>query len=265
MLIDEHLPKSLWAEAVSHAAYIRNRAMMTALTGKSPYEAMFNKKPNISHLHPFGCDVYVLDETRSKSKLDPKAVKQTFVSFEDGPQAIRYYDTTTHQVMISRNYKFLDGQGNGKEMVDLDGISELFEQRERDGGNVEEVKGEEVEAAIEGGMENKPNHSPDESKTQTPESPIQSQATPTTLDPTNRHTALCTRKNLDYKLINNPAAWKPAKRPQQPTDTPPGTEGLEPEVQQEVASFALALLACQSATLGIPQTLTEAQKSPEWT
>src|ERR1700677_1402278 len=71
MLIDSKLPKFLWAEAVLHAAYVRNRAMTTALTGKTPYEAMFHTKPDISHLRPFGSDVYVLDESQPRSKLDP--------------------------------------------------------------------------------------------------------------------------------------------------------------------------------------------------
>ena len=47
MWIDTKLPKFLWVEAILHAAYIHNQAMTTALTGKTPYEAMFNRKPDI--------------------------------------------------------------------------------------------------------------------------------------------------------------------------------------------------------------------------
>ena len=75
--------------------------MTTALTGKTPFEAMFGKKPEISHLHPFGSTVYVLNESQTRSKLDPKAVKCIFVGYEDGPHAIRYFNVATHQVSIS--------------------------------------------------------------------------------------------------------------------------------------------------------------------
>ena len=101
MIIDAKLPKFLWAEAILHAAYVRNRTMTTALTGKTPFEAMFGKKPEISHLHPFGSAIYVLDESQTRSKLDPKAVKCIFVGYEDGPHAIRYFNVATHQVSIS--------------------------------------------------------------------------------------------------------------------------------------------------------------------
>jgi transposase InsO family protein len=50
MLISQNLPSFLWAEAVAHAAYIRNRAPTKALDGKTPHEAWTGEKPNVSHL-----------------------------------------------------------------------------------------------------------------------------------------------------------------------------------------------------------------------
>jgi hypothetical protein len=49
------------------------------------------KKPDISHLREFGCDVWVLDESKNRSKLDPKSKKMKFVGF------IRQYDITMPQ------------------------------------------------------------------------------------------------------------------------------------------------------------------------
>ena len=39
-----------WAEAVSTAAYVRNRSPTSSMNGKNPYEVWDNEKPNISHL-----------------------------------------------------------------------------------------------------------------------------------------------------------------------------------------------------------------------
>ena len=120
MLIDSKLPKFLWAEAVLHAAYVHNRAMMTALTGMTPYKAMFSKKPEISHLCPFGSTAYILDESPTQSKLDPKAVKCIFVGYEDGPQAIRYFNASSCQVSISQNYTFVEDIGDISEEIEMD-------------------------------------------------------------------------------------------------------------------------------------------------
>jgi hypothetical protein len=107
MIIAKGLPTRLWAEAVSHAAYIRNRAPTRALEGKTPHEAWTGEKPDITHLQEFGCPVYILDEG-DRSKLAPKSEKMIFVGFEDGPKAVRYYKPETQKVLVSRNYKFIN-------------------------------------------------------------------------------------------------------------------------------------------------------------
>jgi hypothetical protein len=75
MLISKDLPIFLWDEAVAHSAYLWNREPTRALNGKTPYEAWHKSKPNISHLREFGSDVWVLDESKNRSKLDPKSKK----------------------------------------------------------------------------------------------------------------------------------------------------------------------------------------------
>ena len=107
MLIAKKLPEMLWAEAVSHAAYLRNRASTRALQGATP-EGLWNQyKPNIEHLQEFGTSVYVLLESTTRSKLMAKSEKHIFVGFADGPKAIKYYNARTRQVKITRNFRFL--------------------------------------------------------------------------------------------------------------------------------------------------------------
>ena len=110
MLIAGNLPTFLWDEAVAHAAYLRNRAPTRALNGKTPYEAWHDKRPNVSHLREFGCDVWVLDESKNRTKLDPKSKKMTFVGFMDGSKSIRYYDQKTRSIKVSRNVAFNENQ-----------------------------------------------------------------------------------------------------------------------------------------------------------
>jgi hypothetical protein len=146
MLIAKSLPECLWAEAVSHAAYLRNRATTRVLQGATP-DGLWNEcQPNVEHLREFGASVYVLREGINQSKLQPKSDKHTFVGFADGPRAIKYYDAKTRRVKMTRNYKFLheppvlqrEGRSESKnaqattETVDAQETeAEMPEQRER--------------------------------------------------------------------------------------------------------------------------------------
>ena len=42
-----------------------------------------------------------------QSKLDPKSQKMMFVGFVDGSRAIKYYNSRTRHVGITRNYHFV--------------------------------------------------------------------------------------------------------------------------------------------------------------
>ena len=101
MLIAKQLPTFLWDKAVAHAIYIRNRAPTQALKGMTPFEAWSGIKPDVSHLQEFGCEVWILDEDKNRSKLAPKSKKKIFTGFEDGPKAVHYYNAATQKIKVS--------------------------------------------------------------------------------------------------------------------------------------------------------------------
>ena len=109
MLLARSLPHFLWTEATTHAAYLRNRSHTQALTAAStPEERWTGKRPDIAHLKEFGAPVWILREGLNIPKLDPKSEKHIFVGFQDGPKAIKYYNSHTRQIKITRNYHFTD-------------------------------------------------------------------------------------------------------------------------------------------------------------
>jgi hypothetical protein len=57
MLHQSRLPKNLWAEAVQHAVWIKNRTSTKALGNITPYERLYGEKPNLSDLHKWGQDI----------------------------------------------------------------------------------------------------------------------------------------------------------------------------------------------------------------
>ena len=68
MLLETQLGKELWAYAVMASAYIRNR-WYNPRTGKTPYEAMRGRKPDLSKMHIFGTTCYEVNNTHSQNKL----------------------------------------------------------------------------------------------------------------------------------------------------------------------------------------------------
>ena len=107
MRIANNVPAFLWPEAVTHAAYVRNRSHTCALVGSTPYEKWMGRRPDMSHFEEFGCPVWIIKEGVSINKLDAKSEKLTFVGFLDGSRAVRFYDARVRSVKTSHNFRFL--------------------------------------------------------------------------------------------------------------------------------------------------------------
>ncbi|GJV17079.1 retrovirus-related pol polyprotein from transposon TNT 1-94 [Tanacetum coccineum] len=73
MLIYEKAPLFLWAEAVATTCYTQNRSMIRLRHGKTPYELLHNKPPDLSYLYVFGALYYPTNDSKNLGKLQPKA------------------------------------------------------------------------------------------------------------------------------------------------------------------------------------------------
>lgn len=73
MLIAAQLPFCFWPFTFRHTAYIFNRVTHKE-TKLTPFEQVFNVKPDVSSLHRFGCIAYHHDSNALKN-LQPKAIK----------------------------------------------------------------------------------------------------------------------------------------------------------------------------------------------
>ncbi|GJS53062.1 retrovirus-related pol polyprotein from transposon TNT 1-94 [Tanacetum coccineum] len=72
-LIYAKAPLFLWAEAVATACYTQNRSMIRRRHGKTPYELLHDKPPDLSYLHVFGALCYPTNDCENLGKLQPKA------------------------------------------------------------------------------------------------------------------------------------------------------------------------------------------------
>ncbi|GJT38641.1 retrovirus-related pol polyprotein from transposon TNT 1-94 [Tanacetum coccineum] len=65
MLIYAKAPLFLWAEAVATACYTQNHSMIRRRHGKTPYELLHDKPPDLSYLHVFGALCYPTNDSEN--------------------------------------------------------------------------------------------------------------------------------------------------------------------------------------------------------
>jgi hypothetical protein len=99
MLREASLPLSLWGEAITTANYLRNRSPTTDRDA-TPWELFTNKKPDLSNLRTFGCEVYVHIPKHKRSKLDNTAVKGILVGYMPNGYWILLEDSKQVQVSL---------------------------------------------------------------------------------------------------------------------------------------------------------------------
>ncbi|GKE19172.1 retrovirus-related pol polyprotein from transposon TNT 1-94, partial [Tanacetum coccineum] len=81
MLIYAKAPLFLWAEAVATTCYTQNRSMIRRRHGKTPYELLHDKPPNLSYLHVFGALCYPMNDSKNLGKLQQKADIGIFIGY----------------------------------------------------------------------------------------------------------------------------------------------------------------------------------------
>jgi hypothetical protein len=78
-LIASGLPNFLWGKALEYVVYVRNRSPTAALNGRTPFEALYGKRPNISNLYEFGCPCFV---AKKESKITARVVEGRWLGFD---------------------------------------------------------------------------------------------------------------------------------------------------------------------------------------
>jgi Reverse transcriptase (RNA-dependent DNA polymerase) len=98
------IPKSLWGEALRHATWLKNRTATRALNGKTPFEALYGRPPDLSALRTWGTSVLV--HNASGSKLDVRAREARWLGLDVDAKAHRVYWPRTGTVSVERNVYF---------------------------------------------------------------------------------------------------------------------------------------------------------------
>lgn len=99
-----NLPIHLWGYCILASTYLINRLPSSVLHDKSPYELLYHKQPDLTHLRVIGCLAYAYNNTTDK--FQPKAIPTVFIGYPQNQKGYLLYDTSTHKVLTSRNVLF---------------------------------------------------------------------------------------------------------------------------------------------------------------
>ena len=107
LLFQMHVPKHLWANAVSTACIFINRMPSSVLNWDTPYHIIFPNKP-LFHIEPqiFGCTCFVQDVHPRVSKLDHKSLKYIFLGYSWVQKGYRCYCPSLRRYLVSADVKF---------------------------------------------------------------------------------------------------------------------------------------------------------------
>lgn len=106
LLAHSSLPAKYRDEAVLTAVHFLNRLVTPVLCNKSPYEMLYNVKPDYAMLKIFGCLCYPLIRPYNRNQLDFKSVACVFIGFSSKYKGFKCLDPKSGKIYISRNVKF---------------------------------------------------------------------------------------------------------------------------------------------------------------
>nr|GEZ00528.1 hypothetical protein [Tanacetum cinerariifolium] len=106
MLINAQAPLFLWAVAVATTCFTENRSIIRLQHGKTPYELLHNKLPDLSFFHVFGALCYPTNDIDNLGKLKPKADIGIFIGYAPTKKAFQIYNRRSRRIIETIHIDF---------------------------------------------------------------------------------------------------------------------------------------------------------------
>lgn len=106
IMADAGFPSSFWVDALHNAVYIKNRAYTRAI-GKTPYEAMWGRRPDVHHIRRFGALAYAHTKVGpNRAKFDDNCRVGYVLGYQDGHLGCKLYFPQAHTVGFVLDAKY---------------------------------------------------------------------------------------------------------------------------------------------------------------
>jgi len=116
LLFESGLPTTLWSRLIETATYLKNRSPTKPLGGKTPYEALYKRIPDLSNLRIIGSKAWVAIPLEKLQKLDARSAECRLIGYAASTQYILWQEDV-NQVIFSRDVVFDEGLGPQGEVV----------------------------------------------------------------------------------------------------------------------------------------------------
>nr|GFB92000.1 hypothetical protein [Tanacetum cinerariifolium] len=94
------------AGVVATACFTQNRSIIRLRHGKTPYELLHSKLPDLSFFHVFGALCYQTNDSENLGKLQPKADIGIFIGYAPTKKAFRIYNRRTRRIVETIHVDF---------------------------------------------------------------------------------------------------------------------------------------------------------------
>ncbi|RXW14342.1 hypothetical protein EST38_g11515 [Candolleomyces aberdarensis] len=109
-LAQANLPVRFWGRCLATQVKVWNCLPTASLPDKTPFEAWFGRKPDLSRFRVFGCTAYVFVQKDKHKKLESHMQKCIFVGYPPDYSAWTFYNPVTREFIISECAEFDNAQ-----------------------------------------------------------------------------------------------------------------------------------------------------------
>lgn len=137
MLWTAKIPEGFWPEAVRVSTYLKNWSPHKAV-GKTPYEAWYGEKPDLSHIRIFGSRCYGHVPKALRTKWESHTAKGILMGYYDSEGLYAMYDVNKRILVKKRDVLFFEGVF-GHPTMEEEGLSPGWNILGVEIGEVEEI------------------------------------------------------------------------------------------------------------------------------
>ncbi|GJT50006.1 retrovirus-related pol polyprotein from transposon TNT 1-94 [Tanacetum coccineum] len=106
MLNEQSIQQKFWCNAIDTSTYIINRITIRHILGKTPYELLRGRKPNLNYFKVFGSKCFILNTKYYLTKFDLNSYEGVFLGYSQNSKAYIILNKQTTKVEESINVTF---------------------------------------------------------------------------------------------------------------------------------------------------------------